>query len=230
MPKKPTFHHPLRDIRAVTGLNQKQFGQLVGVSGDTIQSIENGRLSMSKNLAIKIRRQTGCSFERITDDKGQEITTISSRKLDDEFQMCPYTKKDFDEHRQALSAIPEDIGEWVAACKQCLDLLLRAANRRNGGTTLAICEDFQEFAIQTFQNYKLSENLEGLLREEVLPDYPDMDLKLITKNFEIIPLRASISVPQIPTTISKPDKISPNPGGTRKKGSIERQATSKAKK
>jgi len=54
MPRPPTYYHPLRNFRSSLGLSQPAFGARIGVSGVTIQQIENGLLPMSVKLALRI--------------------------------------------------------------------------------------------------------------------------------------------------------------------------------
>ena len=54
MPRAPTYHHPLRSFRNSLGLSQSAFGAKVGVSGISIQQIENGAMEISIKLALQI--------------------------------------------------------------------------------------------------------------------------------------------------------------------------------
>ena len=54
MPRAPTYLHPLRAFRNSLGLSQPAFGARVGVSGQTIQQIENGLMEMGMKLAFRI--------------------------------------------------------------------------------------------------------------------------------------------------------------------------------
>ena len=54
MPKAPRFTHPVRIVRNVLGLSQPRFAQKVGTSESTIKQIENGKLAVSRSLALRI--------------------------------------------------------------------------------------------------------------------------------------------------------------------------------
>lgn len=51
--------------RKVRGLTQNAFGELLGVSRQTIISIERGRYNPSLALAFQIARVFGCTIEDI---------------------------------------------------------------------------------------------------------------------------------------------------------------------
>lgn len=53
----------LRDIRESTGISQGALAQIVGVSRQTINSIETGKFDPSLPLAIKLARHFNVSVE-----------------------------------------------------------------------------------------------------------------------------------------------------------------------
>lgn len=55
----------LKDYRSKLGVNQQEFGRLVGVSRQTISLIERGDYSPSVALALKIAKICGVTVEDI---------------------------------------------------------------------------------------------------------------------------------------------------------------------
>lgn len=55
----------LKEYRAKVGLNQSEFGKLVGVSRQTISQIERGDYSPSVTLALKIAKVCDATVEDI---------------------------------------------------------------------------------------------------------------------------------------------------------------------
>ena len=77
MPRKPSFHHPLRDLRAILGkeYTQKKLSRELGVSEVAIKRIENGTLGLSMEMKARIAGVTGLDAESL--DSGK--FTISGR-------------------------------------------------------------------------------------------------------------------------------------------------------
>ena len=59
------LYNRLKEYRARLGVNQQEMGSLVGVSRQTISSLEKGRYNPSILLAFKIARYFGQSIEDI---------------------------------------------------------------------------------------------------------------------------------------------------------------------
>jgi len=55
----------VRQLRELRGLSQRRLGELLGVSRQTINSIETGRYDPSLPLAIAIARYFGSTVEEI---------------------------------------------------------------------------------------------------------------------------------------------------------------------
>lgn len=77
MPREPSFHHPLRDLRVTLGkeYTQKKFARELGVSEVAIKRIENGTLRLSTQMKARIAGCTGVDAESL--DSGK--FTISGR-------------------------------------------------------------------------------------------------------------------------------------------------------
>ena len=203
MPRKPTFDHPVRHLRQAIGHTQTEFARLLGVGRDVIQSIENGRRPLSRNLAFKLRRQTGCVLRYTAGDetgpKAYEVRGLSAATR------RKYTKEDFEAHQAILRGfLDEDFGHTIQAASRCVALLLHAAAARNPGTALALCEDFEQFVTSSFESYKLAPNFRGLLQREWADHNPDLDIEVATKNFPIAPLSTAYSFPVGDATDARP--------------------------
>lgn len=59
------LYNRLKEYRARIGVNQQQFGSMVGVSRQTISLIERGDYSPSVTLALKIAKVLNCSVEEV---------------------------------------------------------------------------------------------------------------------------------------------------------------------
>ncbi|MFB6165907.1 MAG: helix-turn-helix transcriptional regulator [Haloarculaceae archaeon] len=57
----------LRERREAAGLSQADLGAAVGVTRQTINSIERGRYDPSLELAFRLARYFGCSIEELFD-------------------------------------------------------------------------------------------------------------------------------------------------------------------
>ena len=55
----------IEEIRAARGLRQEEFAKALGVSRQTISSLENGRYNPSILLAFKIARYFGLTIEEV---------------------------------------------------------------------------------------------------------------------------------------------------------------------
>jgi len=62
----------VRELRGTAGLRQEDLADRVGVSRQTIISIENGRYNPSLELAWKLSRSLGVTIEELFDFKGVE--------------------------------------------------------------------------------------------------------------------------------------------------------------
>ncbi|OPA75209.1 transcriptional regulator [Paenibacillus selenitireducens] len=67
------MEHRIKDLRAAFGLTQEQLSEQIGVSRQTIISIESGRYNPSLELAYKISKVFGCKIEDVfIFEKGSE--------------------------------------------------------------------------------------------------------------------------------------------------------------
>lgn len=67
------MEHRIKELRARFGLTQEQLSEQLGVSRQTVISIENGRYNPSLELAYKIAKAFGLSIEDVfIFEKGDE--------------------------------------------------------------------------------------------------------------------------------------------------------------
>ncbi|GIM46184.1 transcriptional regulator [Collibacillus ludicampi] len=59
------MEHRIKELRAAFGWTQEQLSEIVGVSRQTIISIENGRYNPSLELAYKIAKAFRCKIEDV---------------------------------------------------------------------------------------------------------------------------------------------------------------------
>lgn len=55
----------VKDLRGDRGFSQSQLGELVGVSRQTINSLEKGKYNPSITLAFKLAKVFGCTIEDV---------------------------------------------------------------------------------------------------------------------------------------------------------------------
>lgn len=66
----PSVKNQVRELRVQRGLAQGQLAEAMGVSRQTINSIENDRYTPSLPLAISLARYFGVTVEEMFDDQG----------------------------------------------------------------------------------------------------------------------------------------------------------------
>jgi putative transcriptional regulator len=59
------MEHRIKELRSVFGWTQEQLSEKIGVSRQTIISIENGRYNPSLELAYKIAKLFQCKIEDV---------------------------------------------------------------------------------------------------------------------------------------------------------------------
>ena len=60
----------LKELRQAAGLTQQQLAEALGVSRQTVISIENGKYDPSLPLAFKLSRRLGVTIEALFDPDG----------------------------------------------------------------------------------------------------------------------------------------------------------------
>ena len=92
-----TPRHPLAVLRRIARLTQKDLATLVDRSIRTVQSIEIGRLPLSRDLAVRISHETGASLQWLLSNDPQAAPTMSLGGL-------PYTKEVYERTRASFAA------------------------------------------------------------------------------------------------------------------------------
>ena len=125
MPRPPRFIHPLRLVRGETNArSQPKFAALIGVSGSTIQAIENGKLALSWKLAQRIERATGADArELMHGSDGRALTVFGDAYTREFFDQWTHRQEEVKEDHELADAMAGDIAYWV-------DVLFRAAAHR----------------------------------------------------------------------------------------------------
>lgn len=65
------MEHRIKELRGIRGWTQEELSEKIGVSRQTVISIENGRYNPSLELAFKIAELFGCQIEEIFIYKGE---------------------------------------------------------------------------------------------------------------------------------------------------------------
>ena len=175
-----------------TGLTQEQFARRLGVSKDTVLSIENRRLKMSSELALKVKFHTGCQIktEQCTNGHWEHSVEPISENTCTE-----YTQEDFKEHDQLRSnSMAATFTNSLRGAGRSIDLLLHAALRRNLATAQSIRTELEQFWIRIFADYGLEPELRDLLKEE-WNEETDLKITAAVKRFGSIPLALSVQFP-----------------------------------
>jgi len=144
MPRKAEKNHFIAEIRKITGINQFQFAELLGVSHSTIRSIETCRLNLSWELAATISEATGCGGWRFNDslemfkfpEHLRKFEGIEIRKKNGfGIYLClsekdsskrPFTKDYFDKYRKIQDEVNERSVEIDRICNVLRQLLVGA--------------------------------------------------------------------------------------------------------
>jgi transcriptional regulator with XRE-family HTH domain len=127
MPRPPSVKHPLRTARLILGLSQPEFGAKVGVSGVTIQQIENHVMKMSLGLAQKISIAYGLDPDQLMTG-ARPMHPMFSKFVGEEG--VPFTREGYEALRKGSPRDLErrNIDSHVSNFTFALQALLDAAN------------------------------------------------------------------------------------------------------
>ena len=67
----------IKKVRQFYGLTQSDFGQRIGVKGNTVTNYENGLRSPSETVLMAISREFGISLEWLKDGTGDMLIPVS---------------------------------------------------------------------------------------------------------------------------------------------------------
>lgn len=156
MPIIPKYQHPLRRVRKILNLEQKELAERLGVSTPTIVAVENGTLRISRSLATKIYLKTGAIPESIvTPTKG--TPGYSKRRIDKMIPLGP-DRRPLTSDSARITKEPD--GPENELCdifdaRNLLDVLLQAASEKGNFKEVLISffgwlEDTQtQFSLET---------------------------------------------------------------------------------
>jgi len=166
MPRKPSVILPLRSVREAAQLTHQQLAERLGVTRHTVEKLENDRLAMSHEIAVKLRHQLGCEIVMKPDSKtGRERWGISDKKHRAGRRRTKYTENDYLQHQEILAGMRDgDPGQWEEGLSQALRLVIGAARRAR--VLPAVTHDM-ELALTTLIGvYKLERHIGTVLRED----------------------------------------------------------------
>ena len=142
------------ELREIIGKSQTQFAAMIGVSPDTIISVENARNGLSRKLATKIQIATGADLWQETPRTRLNYTLEEFKRWRDKYSPSNETAalKQFEEMKHCLKVV------FLAAAKSGL-----AGNRDR---LPAVCLSFREWLTDTRQHFKLDDEIEDALEDE----------------------------------------------------------------
>jgi transcriptional regulator with XRE-family HTH domain len=151
MPREPSFHHPLRGLRATLGkeYTQKKFARELGVSEIAIKRIENGTLRLSTEMKARIAGCTGVDAESL--DSGK--FTIAGRPFSSSafflFRLSTRTRKMGEDKAQLHSY---EVNAQLQAIEQMRALTNAAADKNKFHVVLFL---WHEWLYRTMEEFGL---------------------------------------------------------------------------
>ncbi|NNE90791.1 MAG: helix-turn-helix transcriptional regulator [Verrucomicrobiales bacterium] len=157
MPRPPSFYHPLRDIRKVTDFStQAEFAKRIGVAAPTIQAIENGKLEISRKLALRIERATGADHRELMKGSTGRPISLDGSRYSREFFEAWKTEQFGDENPGPESSLSQ-IEFWAG-------LLIEAAEKKQlEGKASAVVHRLTEALDSVCQDCDLETEVEDLM-------------------------------------------------------------------
>ena len=150
----------LPELRKIIGnRSQKSFAAMIGVSPDTIASIEIGRNKLAVDLASKIRAATGINI--------QPYFMGDDRLLN--FDWTPFTNVDFQRWRTRFGGNNEkQIAEWLEEATDSLSLILKATQEigTHKNHLPALKLSFYDWCNDVIKQFQLAKSLDAILKKE----------------------------------------------------------------
>jgi transcriptional regulator with XRE-family HTH domain len=149
MPRKPSFYHPLRDLRAILGkeYTQKKFSREVGVSEVAIKRIENGTLKLSTEMKGRIAAFTGVDAESLDSGKFTTAGRPFSTAAFGLFRIASRTRK-MGENEAELNAY--EVDAQLRAIEQIRTLTNAAADSNKFHVVLFLWDEWLRRTIEEF--------------------------------------------------------------------------------
>jgi DNA-binding XRE family transcriptional regulator len=191
MKKSP--NRTVAKLRNIIGKTQEQFALMLGVSKDTIVSVENGRNRLTPGLAYRIHVATGVNQLNLLENTG-EVWTGDRDRFGRGIK--PYTKEDFERWRKSVygpdpddPAARERAAEFhFDATKERIEVLLVAATRqgiKGKDRFPAVMQSLEEWLNYVYCEFNLANEVDQLLRERTFD--------VVKDTFNVGFLRASIA-------------------------------------
>ncbi len=143
------------ELRKIIGKSQSQFAAMLGVSKDTIISVENGRNQLSKKLEARITIATGANFKEEAWGNGLQ----------------DYTLETFNEYRQGFHELDEETSKTrIEAVKFWMETIFKAARKPGVGGNRdrfpAVFHSLLEWFRDVHENFKLGPEIRGIFEDE----------------------------------------------------------------
>lgn len=149
MPRKPSFRHPLRDLRAILGkeYTQKKFSREMGVSAVAIKRIENGTLGLSTEMKGRIAAFTGVDAESLDSGKFTIAGRPFNRAAFGLFRIASRTRK-MGEKKAELN--PYEVHAQLQAIEKIRALTNAAADGNKFHVVLFLLDEWLRRTIEDF--------------------------------------------------------------------------------
>ena len=149
MPRKPSFRHPLRDLRAILGKDytQKKFSRELGVSEVAIKRIENGTLSLSTEMKGRIAAFAGVDAESLDSGKFTIAGRPFSKAAFGLFRIASRTRK-MGENKAELN--PYEVDAQLQVIEQIRALTNAAADNNKFHVVLFLWEEWLRRTMDDF--------------------------------------------------------------------------------
>jgi DNA-binding XRE family transcriptional regulator len=159
-------------LRKIIEKTQEQFALMLGVSKDTIVSVENGRNRLTPRLAKRIYIATGALPSSLEANTGEVLAQDHTTRG----PVMPYTKDYFDHWRKiAMGVVGDDPVSRDKAAESMFDLtkdrievLLVAATRwgiTNRDRFPAVLQSLDEWIEATYHDFGLAAEVDAVIRE-----------------------------------------------------------------
>lgn len=149
MPRKASFNHPLRDLRAILGkeYTQKKLSRELGVSEVAIKRIENGTLRLSTEMKARIAGVTGVDAESLDSGKFTIASRPFSRAAFHLYRLSSRTRK-MGEDKAELS--PYEVNAQLNAIEEMRALTNAAADKNKFHVVLFLWDEWLHRTIENF--------------------------------------------------------------------------------
>jgi DNA-binding XRE family transcriptional regulator len=139
-------HRCLKALRKACQMTQRQLAEKIGVSKNSISSLEVGRAKLSRAMAMRIWRVTGADPLSLLDPRGEPT-----------YNRQPYTFESYRQHHSVnvlKGELPPEMSAWGHTA---IDTLLHAAAAK--GRLHAVSHVIGEFITKTLFDFDLGSNV-----------------------------------------------------------------------